>query len=149
MSASAMVGASKQPWATPLRQALTLGGVSIVGSNVFSNVSFVLVAGKWIPAFARPELMWKVLAGNLTIMGSVANIIVVASARGHLEVGFWDCVRCGIPVTLATTTMGLVVLLLPGQAEENPSGTEKAIAPPEVRKWIHASVVKAARARRG
>ena len=60
---------------------------------------FVLVAGKWINNFAQPELMWKVMAlattfaGNLTILGSVANIIVVESARGHVEVGFWDYAR--------------------------------------------------------
>ena len=46
--------------------------------------------------------MWKVLAlattfaGNLTILGSVANIIVVESARGHVEVGFWDYAKFGI-----------------------------------------------------
>src|SRR5205085_3293710 len=63
---------------------------------IFSNVPFVLVAGNWINRFAEPELMWKVLAlattfaGNLTIIGSVANMIVVESAREHLEVSFWD-----------------------------------------------------------
>lgn len=40
--------------------------------------------------------MWKVLAlattfaGNLTIVGSAANMIVVESAHEHVEVGFWD-----------------------------------------------------------
>ena len=66
----------------------------------------------------NPELMWKVMAlattfaGNLTILGSVANIIVVESARGHVEVGFWDYARFGIPVTLLTTAAGMGVLLL-------------------------------------
>ncbi len=88
-----------------------------VGSNVFSNVPFVLVAGKWIPSFADPELMWKVMAlattfaGNLTILGSVANIIVVESARKHVEVGFWDYAKFGIPVTLVTTIAGMAILL--------------------------------------
>jgi Na+/H+ antiporter NhaD/arsenite permease-like protein len=63
--------------------------------TIFSNVPFVLVAGKWISHFADPALIWKVLAlattfaGNLTIVGSVANMIVVESAREHLEIGFW------------------------------------------------------------
>ncbi|WP_442887044.1 SLC13 family permease [Congregicoccus parvus] len=102
---------------TPTSQAWNLAWFSAVGSNVFSNVPFVLVAGKWLPHFADPELMWKVLAlattfaGNLTILGSVANIIVVESARGHCEVGFWDYAKYGIPVTFATTVVGLVVLL--------------------------------------
>lgn len=98
-------------------QAWNLAWFSALGSNVFSNVPFVLVAGKWIPNFLEPELMWKVMAlattfaGNLTILGSVANIIVVESARGHVEVGFWDYARCGIPVTLLTTAAGMAVLL--------------------------------------
>lgn len=106
--------------ATPVAQAANLTWFSVLGSNVFSNVPFVLVAGKWIPDFARPELMWKVMAlattfaGNLTLLGSVANIIVVESARGHVEVGFWDYARYGIPVTVLTTVVGLGILLLIG-----------------------------------
>lgn len=49
------------------------------------------------------------LAGNLTILGSVANIIVVESARGHAEVGFWDYAKVGIPVTILTTVAGMVI----------------------------------------
>ncbi len=51
-------------------------------------------------------------AGNLTILGSVANIIVVESARGHLEVGFWDYAKFGLPITLLTTAAGVAALLL-------------------------------------
>lgn len=103
--------------ATPASQGWNLAWFSAVGSNIFSNVPFVLVAGKWIANFANPELMWKVMAlattfaGNLTLLGSVANIIVVESARGHLEVGFWDYAKYGIPVTLLTTVAGMAVLL--------------------------------------
>ena len=99
-------------------QAWNLTWFSVVGSNIFSNVPFVLVAGKWIAGFARPELMWKVLAlattfaGNLTILGSVANIIVVESARGHIEVGFWDYAKFGVPITLLTTAVGVALLLV-------------------------------------
>jgi Na+/H+ antiporter NhaD/arsenite permease-like protein len=99
-------------------QAWNLSWFSALGSNVFSNVPFVLVAGKWINNFAQPELMWKVMAlattfaGNLTILGSVANIIVVESARSHVEVGFWDYARFGIPVTILTTGVGMGILML-------------------------------------
>jgi len=99
-------------------QAWNLAWFSVLGSNVFSNVPFVLIAGKWIGNFAEPQLMWKVMAlattfaGNLTILGSVANIIVVESARGHVEVGFWDYARFGIPVTILTTAAGMIILLL-------------------------------------
>jgi len=99
-------------------QTWNLTWFSIAGSNIFSNVPFVLVAGKWIPHFADPVLMWKVLAlattfaGNLTIIGSVANMIVVESAREHLEIGFWDYARVGIPITALTTAAGILVLLV-------------------------------------
>jgi len=106
--------------ATETSQAWNLAWFSAAGSNIFSNVPFVLVAGKWIPNFANPALMWKVLAlattlaGNLTILGSVANIIVVESARGHCEVGFWDYARFGISITLLTMAAGMGILLLLG-----------------------------------
>ena len=98
-------------------QAWNFTWFSAAGSNVFSNVPLVLVAGKWIARFAEPELMWKVLAlattfaGNLTIIGSVANMIVVESARDHIEVSFWDYTRYGIPITILTTAAGVTVLL--------------------------------------
>ena len=105
---------------TQTAQGWNLAWFSVAGSNIFSNVPFVLVAGKWIPNFGNPALMWKVLAlattfaGNLTILGSVANIIVVESARGHCEVGFWDYARFGIPITILTTVAGMAILLFIG-----------------------------------
>jgi Na+/H+ antiporter NhaD/arsenite permease-like protein len=102
------------------RQAWSFAFLSVLGSNVFSNVPFVLVAGKWIANFAQPELMWKVMAlattfaGNLTILGSVANIIVVESARSKVEIGFWDYARVGIPVTILTSLIGMGILLIIG-----------------------------------
>jgi Na+/H+ antiporter NhaD/arsenite permease-like protein len=90
---------------TPM-QAWNLTWFSVVGSNIFSNVPFVLLAGNWIARFTDPALMWKVLAlattfaGNLTIIGSVANMIVVESARDHIQIGFWDYARFGIPITI-------------------------------------------------
>jgi Na+/H+ antiporter NhaD/arsenite permease-like protein len=103
---------------SPGAQAWNFAWFSALGSNVFSNVPFVLVAGKWVNGFAQPELMWKVMAlattfaGNLTILGSVANVIVVESARRHVEVRFWDYARFGIPVTVLTTIVGMIILLL-------------------------------------
>jgi Na+/H+ antiporter NhaD/arsenite permease-like protein len=99
-------------------QAWNLTWFSVVGSNVFSNVPFVLVAGNWVARLTEPALMWKVLAlattfaGNLTIVGSVANMIVVESARDHIQVGFWDYARFGIPITVLTTAAGVIVLLI-------------------------------------
>lgn len=103
---------------TPVAQSWNLTWFSVAGSNLFSNVPFVLIAGKWIGSFAQPNLMWKILAlsttfaGNLTILGSVANIIVVESARKHIEVSFWDYAKYGIPITIVTTIVGVFLLLL-------------------------------------
>jgi len=66
-------------------QAWNFAWFAALGSNVFSNVPFVLVAGKWIGNFAQPELMWKVmaltttLAGNLTILSGALAIIAVGA----------------------------------------------------------------------
>ena len=51
-------------------------------------------------------------AGNLTIVGSVANMIVIESAREHLEVSFWDYARLGIPITILTIASGVILLLV-------------------------------------
>jgi len=35
----------------------------------------------------------------------------VESARGHVELGFWDYARFGIPVTILTTVAGMLILM--------------------------------------
>lgn len=81
-------------------------------SNVVSNVPAVMLLKSLVPGFADPHNAWlalamaSTLAGNLTITGSVANIIVVESAKPEVEVGFWDYFRVGLPITLATLLFG-------------------------------------------
>jgi Na+/H+ antiporter NhaD/arsenite permease-like protein len=85
--------------------------VTLLG-NVVSNVPAVMLLKSLIPSFADPHTAWlalamaSTLAGNLTITGSVANIIVVESARPEVEIGFWDYFRVGLPITLATLLVG-------------------------------------------
>ena len=82
-------------------------------SNLVSNVPAVLVLKAWAAEFAGPERSWLVLAmvstlaGNLTLVGSVANLIVVEQARGRARVGFWAYARVGVPLTLVTLALGL------------------------------------------
>lgn len=91
---------------------------SLVASNAVSNVPYVIVARDWIGSFADPALMWYVLAtastfaGNLTIVGSVANIIVLEQSKDHAPIGFLTYLRAGVPITLATTAAGVGVLWL-------------------------------------
>lgn len=54
--------------------------------------------------------MASTLAGNLTVVGSVANLIVIEQARGRVKLGFWTCARIGVPLTLATLAVGMLWL---------------------------------------
>jgi Na+/H+ antiporter NhaD/arsenite permease-like protein len=66
-------------------------------SNLVSNVPAVLLFKTVVPRFGEPSRAWLVLAmastlaGNLTIVGSVANLIVVEAAREErVTIGFWE-----------------------------------------------------------
>ena len=81
-------------------------------SNLLSNVPAVMLLKSLIPGFADAHTAWLILAmastlsGNLTITGSVANIIVVERARPEVTIGFREYFRVGLPVTLATLFFG-------------------------------------------
>ncbi|HLX46347.1 MAG TPA: anion transporter [Bryobacteraceae bacterium] len=93
-----------------------LTAIAAVLSNIVSNVPAVLVFKPFIAHLADPNLGWlrlamaSTLAGNLTILGSVANLIVVERSRGVAEIGFWEYARAGIPVTLITLLIGVWLL---------------------------------------
>jgi Na+/H+ antiporter NhaD/arsenite permease-like protein len=54
--------------------------------------------------------MSSTLAGNLTIVGSVANLIVVEQARGENRIGFWTYARAGIPLAVISLVAGALWL---------------------------------------
>jgi len=56
--------------------------------------------------------MSSTFAGNLTIMGSVANMIVLELSKEHVHVGFWDFFRVGFTTTLVSTIVGILILLI-------------------------------------
>jgi Na+/H+ antiporter NhaD/arsenite permease-like protein len=82
-----------------------LYGASFVLSNVVSNVPAVMLL---LPTAIHPDAgvllaISSTLAGNLLIVGSIANIIVVdAAARRHIPLGWKQHARIGVPVTLST-----------------------------------------------
>lgn len=86
--------------------------VSLLGSNLFSNVPFVLVVSESLSGLTETALLWKALAvsstlaGNLTLVGSVANLIVFEGGREVARVSFWEYLRVGAPITLLTTALG-------------------------------------------
>jgi Na+/H+ antiporter NhaD/arsenite permease-like protein len=92
-------------------------------SNLVSNVPAVMLLRTLVSQFPDANSGWimlamaSTLAGNLTITGSVANIIVVerAAAEG-VPVGFRDYFRIGLPVTVATLILGSIWLALTSES---------------------------------
>jgi Na+/H+ antiporter NhaD/arsenite permease-like protein len=84
---------------------MPLFGATFVLSNIVSNVPAVMLL---LPvaqhAFAGPLLaLVSTLAGNLFIVGSIANIIVVdAAARAGIPIDWRRHARVGVPLTLLT-----------------------------------------------
>ncbi len=98
-----------------LDNAAVLVGVTAVLSNIVSNVPAVLVLKPFIPNLADPQRAWLVvamaatLAGNFTLVGSVANLIVAQRAKAHgVEIGFWTYFKVGAPLTLITLLVGML-----------------------------------------
>jgi len=88
-------------------------------SNIVSNVPAVMLLRTFVPAFPDPHQGWltlamaSTLAGNLTITGSVANIIVAERARAEgVSIEFREYFRVGLPVTVATLLLGTCWLML-------------------------------------
>jgi Na+/H+ antiporter NhaD/arsenite permease-like protein len=87
--------------------------VTALLSNIISNVPAVLALKPFVQGLADPHRIWLViamsstLAGNLTLVGSVANLIVAERARSAgVEISFWAYCRAGIPLTVVTLAMG-------------------------------------------
>jgi Na+/H+ antiporter NhaD/arsenite permease-like protein len=87
-------------------------------SNIVSNVPAVMLLKNLVPHSPDPHTTWlmlamaSTLAGNLTITGSVANIIVVEKARTVSEISFLDYMKAGVPVTILTLAVGVLWLSL-------------------------------------
>jgi Na+/H+ antiporter NhaD/arsenite permease-like protein len=99
-----------------LHNSIVFVSVVTMLSNIVSNVPAVMLLKGLIPQFHDPQSAWlmlamsSTLAGNLTITGSVANIIVVEKARSEAHIGFVEYMRIGVPVTLATIAVGMLWL---------------------------------------
>jgi Na+/H+ antiporter NhaD/arsenite permease-like protein len=99
-----------------LRNSVVFVSAVTLLSNLVSNVPAVMLLKNLIPQFRDPHTTWlllamaSTLAGNLTITGSVANIIVVEKARTVTHISFLDYMKTGVPVTLVTLAVGLLWL---------------------------------------
>lgn len=92
--------------------------VTAILSNLVSNVPAVLLLKPFVAALPDQERAWLViamastLAGNFTVLGSIANLIVVEkAARRGVVIGFWDYFRVGGPLTVLTLLVGTFWLM--------------------------------------
>ena len=102
-----------------LDQVPILSAVTAALSNLVSNVPAVLMMKPFVAPLANHDNAWltiamaSTLAGNFTVLGSIANLIVVqqAASRG-VTISFWDYFRVGAPLTVITLAIGTVWLWL-------------------------------------
>jgi Na+/H+ antiporter NhaD/arsenite permease-like protein len=85
-------------------------------SNLVSNVPAVLVCKGFVSHLPNAFHAWltlamaSTLAGNLTVLGSVANLIVVERARREVKIGFWEYTKAGVPLTVVSLAAGIWML---------------------------------------
>ncbi|KAK9276155.1 hypothetical protein L1049_005816 [Liquidambar formosana] len=105
---------------------VVLAIVILVLSNIASNVPTVLLLGARVAASAaaispgEEKKAWFILAwvstvaGNLSLLGSAANLIVCEQARNSQVFGytlsFWRHLKFGVPSTLIVTAIGLALI---------------------------------------
>jgi Na+/H+ antiporter NhaD/arsenite permease-like protein len=102
-----------------LDQVPALSAMTAVLSNLVSNVPAVLMLKPFVEALKDHDRAWLViamastLAGNFTVLGSVANLIVVQTAAGSgVTISFWDYFKLGAPLTIVTLAIGTLWLWL-------------------------------------
>lgn len=91
-----------------------LSFVTAALSNLVSNVPAVLMLKTFVANLADPQRAWLVvamastLAGNFTLVGSVANLIVAQRAQGAgITLGFWPYFKVGAPLTVLSILTGI------------------------------------------
>lgn len=95
-----------------------LTALSALLSNLVSNVPAVMVLKSSIPHLPHPESAWltlamaSTLAGNLTLPGSLATIIVVERARERTTLSYTEFFRVGLPTAVLTVGLGALWLRL-------------------------------------
>jgi Na+/H+ antiporter NhaD/arsenite permease-like protein len=100
-----------------LRTIHGFAATAAVLSNAVSNVPAVMLFARFVPNLPNPEQAWltlamaSTLAGNLTILGSIANLIVVEGARRRgVAITFADYAKVGMPITIITLAIGILWL---------------------------------------
>jgi Na+/H+ antiporter NhaD/arsenite permease-like protein len=109
---SAHLFAFARPWLSG--GVVVFSVIAVLLSNLVSNVPAVLLLKPLIGQLAHPQAAWltlaatATLAGNLTLLGSVANLIVAeAAARRGVELGFREFTRSAVVITLISLVLGV------------------------------------------
>jgi Na+/H+ antiporter NhaD/arsenite permease-like protein len=102
-----------------LTHPVTLTLVVAILSNIVSNVPAVLLFRPLYPMLGGSRAIAMLIAsastyaGNLTVVGSIANLIVIEQARlRKIDVTFVDYLRVGVPITLITLAINTAFLTL-------------------------------------
>ena len=101
---------------SPFWQIAGLSSVAVVLSNLVSNVPAVMLLKPLTQSLGGGQTAWlalamsSTLAGNLTLIGSVANLIVAQQAGRRVQIGFMEYLRVGAFITLVTVAVGILVL---------------------------------------
>lgn len=93
--------------------------VSAILSNLISNVPAVLILSATVFKIQNNQTIWLALAmsstfaGNLTLIGSVANLIVAESSkRRGIRLEFGEYLKAGVPITIITLIIGIFWLII-------------------------------------
>jgi Na+/H+ antiporter NhaD/arsenite permease-like protein len=99
-----------------------LAPLTLIGANTIGNVPLVVLVLSVVPAAMGEGAFYALavlstLAGNLLVVGSLANIIALERARdAGVVLTFAEHARCGVPMTLLSLLFALAWLALTGHA---------------------------------
>ena len=92
--------------------------LSFIMSQIVSNVPFTILMLPILKS-SSSDLLWlslasaATLAGNATIIGAVANLIVIEVAKKYdIEIGFWQFFKVGVSITIITLLVSIFILYL-------------------------------------
>jgi Na+/H+ antiporter NhaD/arsenite permease-like protein len=97
---------------------IKLHGLSLFMSQIVSNVPYTVMMLPVLKPISS-EILWlslasaSTLAGNATIIGAMANLIVIESAeKQNVKIKFWEFFKIGIIVTLLSFLISIGILLI-------------------------------------
>jgi Na+/H+ antiporter NhaD/arsenite permease-like protein len=97
---------------------LSNSGIFMLASNIVSNVPFILMVEHELSHIDNAQQLWTLLAltstfaGNSTLFGSVANLIVAESSKEIGGISFTDVLKVGLPISLLSSMIAIIYILV-------------------------------------